>query len=118
MIPPEQDAEFVAAMEDVLEVYHRPYSTEIPVVCMDEQPVQFTQETRKPLPMEPGQPQRFDHEYERNGTASIFMFNEPKAGIRSVSAHEHRTMTDWAHSYKASAGRTIPRREKGHSGVR
>lgn len=100
MIPPEQDAEFVAAMEDVLEVYHRPYNTEIPVVCMDEQPVQFTQETRTPLPMEPGQPQRFDHEYERNGTASIFMFNEPKAGIRSVSAQEHRTMTDWAHQIK------------------
>ena len=63
MIPPEQDAEFIAAMEDVLFVYHRPYDAEIPVVCMDEQPVQLTQEIRTPLPMEPGQPQRFDHEY-------------------------------------------------------
>lgn len=83
-------------MEDVLEVYHRPYDPETPVVCMDEQPVQLTKETRTPLPREPGKPERYDHEYERNGTASIFMFCEPKAGKRTVSAHEHRTMNEWA----------------------
>jgi hypothetical protein len=87
-------------MEDVLEVYQRPYDADHPVVCMDEQPVQLTKETRIPLPMEPGKPQRFDHEYERNGTASIFMFSEPKAGKRTVCAKEQRTMTDWAHQIK------------------
>lgn len=87
-------------MEDVLEVYHRPYDEDFPVVCMDEQPVQLTKETRTPLPMEPGQPKCVDYEYERNGTACIFMFNEPKVGKRTVSAHEQRTMTDWAHQIK------------------
>ena len=76
---PEQDADFVAAMEDVLSLYHRPYDPEIPMVCMDEQPVQLTKETRLPLPMESEKPERYDYEYERNGTASIFMFSEPKA---------------------------------------
>jgi hypothetical protein len=87
-------------MEDVLEVYHRPLDADFPVVCMDEQPVQLVKETRTPLPMEPGQPQRYDSEYERNGTASIFMFCEPKAGKRTVSAHAQRTMTDWAEQIK------------------
>jgi hypothetical protein len=90
-------------MEDVLEVYHRPYEADFPVVCMDEQPVQLTKQTRTPLPIEPGKPERFDHEYERNGTASIFMFNEPKVGKRTVSVHEHRTMTDWAQLAQAPA---------------
>lgn len=97
MIPPEEDADFVAAMEDVLLVYQRPYDPQFPVVCMDEQPVQLIKETRVPQPPEPGKPTRYDHEYERNGTASIFMFCEPLAGKRSVWAEEHRTMIDWAH---------------------
>ena len=87
-------------MEDVLEVYHRPYNPEIPVVCMDEQPVQLTKETRTPLPIAPGQPERYDYEYERNGTASIFMFCEPKAGVRKATALNQRTMNDWAHQIK------------------
>jgi transposase len=87
-------------MEDVLEVYHRPYNPEMPVVCMDEQPVQLTKETRTPLPIAPGQPERYDYEYERNGTASIFMFCEPKAGVRKATALNHRTMNDWAHQIK------------------
>ena len=95
MIPPKQNAEFVAAMEDVLEVYQRPYDADYPIVCMDEQPVQLVKETRTPLPMEPGKSQRFDHEYERNGTACIFMFNEPKVGKRTVCAKQQRTMTEW-----------------------
>jgi hypothetical protein len=86
VIPPEQDADFVAAMEDVLEVYHRPYDHDFPVVCMDEQPGKLTKETRTPLPREPGKPERFDHEYERKGTACIFMFCEPKAGKRTVES--------------------------------
>jgi transposase len=87
-------------MEDVLEVYHRPYDPEMPVVCMDEQPVQLTKETRIPLPIAPGQPERYDYEYERNGTASIFMFCEPKAGVRKATALNQRTMNDWAHQIK------------------
>ena len=87
-------------MEDVLEVYQRPFDPHFPVVCMDEQPVQLIKETRTPLPPEPGKPERYDHEYERNGTASIFMFCEPLAGIRTVSALEQRTMIDWAHQVK------------------
>jgi hypothetical protein len=99
-------------MEDVLEVYHRPYDADVPVVCMDEQPVQLTLEIRTPLPLEPGQPERYDHEYERNGTACIFMFNEPKAGKRTVSAHEQRTMTDWAHLVKHLLDEQYPTAKK------
>lgn len=100
MIPPEQDAEFVAAMEDVLQIYQRPYDPQIPVICMDEQPVQLIKETLFPLPAQQGKPERYDYEYERNGTASIFMFCEPLAGKRHVSALEHRTMSDWASQIK------------------
>ena len=99
-------------MEDVLEVYHRPYDGDFPVVCMDEQPIQLTKETRVPLPMETDQPARYDYEYERNGTASIFMFNEPKAGKRSVSAHEQRTMTDWAQQVKHLLDELYPNAKK------
>lgn len=99
-------------MEDVLEVYHRPYEADFPVVCMDEQPVQLTKEIRTPLPLEAGQPERYDHEYERNGTACIFMFNEPKAGKRTVCAHEQRTMTDWAHQVKHLLDEQYPTAKK------
>jgi len=87
-------------MEDVLDVYLRPYNPLFPVICMDEQPVQLVKETRTAIPAEPGQPERYDYEYERNGTASIFMFCEPLAGRRTVSVKEQRTMIDWAHQVK------------------
>ena len=74
MIPPEQNADFVAHMEDVLDVYERPFDAAYPVVCMDEQPTQLIEETRVPLPAEPGQAERYDYEYRRNGTANHFMF--------------------------------------------
>ena len=80
MIPPEENADFVANMEDVLEVYQRPYNPKRPVVCFDEQPTQLIGETRLPIPVEPGKPQRYDYEYERLGTAVNFMFTEPLAG--------------------------------------
>jgi len=97
VIPPEQNAEFVANMEDILEVYRLPYDPKIPTVCMDEQPVQLIGETRKIIPAEPGKPEREDYEYERNGTAEIFMFAEPLSGKRYVSVRERRTGKDWAH---------------------
>ena len=85
VIPPECDAEFVAHMENVLETYEKPYDPSQPVICMDEQPVQLTKETRKPIPATKDHPQRVDYEYERNGTASIFMFCEPLGGWRQAT---------------------------------
>ena len=96
MIPPEADAEFVANMEEVLETYEQPYNPSVPVVCMDEQPVQLTKEVRAPIEATQNHPKRIDYEYERAGTASIFLFAEPLAGWQSVKARERRTKSDWA----------------------
>lgn len=96
MIPPEDDAEFVANMEEVLETYEQPYNPSVPVVCMDEQPIQLTKEVRAPIEATQNHPKRIDYEYERAGTASIFLFAEPLAGWRSVKARERRTKSDWA----------------------
>lgn len=96
MIPPVHNGEYVARMEDVLDVYERPGDAVAPVVCMDEMPVQLLKETRLPMPVEPGHPRRIDYEYERNGTANIFMFAEPLAGWRQTVVTERRTAVDWA----------------------
>jgi len=96
VIPPEADAEFVANMEEVLEVYERPFDPDYPVVCMDEQPVQLLKETRVPIKATQNHARRVDYEYERNGTASIFMFAEPLAGYRQATARPQRTKVDWA----------------------
>jgi len=79
-IPPKQNAEFVAKMEDVLVVYARPYNPDNPVVCMDEKPYQLLDEAREPLPIKPGSTEKIDYEYVRKGTCSIFLFTEPLAG--------------------------------------
>ena len=99
-------------MEDVLEVYHRPFDPDVPVVCMDEQPIQLTKETRSSLPMQPKHPERYDYEYERNGTACIFMFCEPLVGKRTVCAESHRTMTDWSHQVKRLLDEEYPNAKK------
>jgi hypothetical protein len=96
VIPPEADAEFVAGMEDVLEVYEKPYDPQCPVICMDEQPVQLLKETRKPIPATKEHGKRVDYEYERAGTCNIFMFTEPLAGWREVSVRKTKTKVDWA----------------------
>jgi len=83
-------------MEDILDVYERPYDPNIPVVCMDEKPYQLLGEAREPLPMRPGNDAIIDSEYKRNGTCSIFAFVEPLGGKHHVSVREHRTATDWA----------------------
>lgn len=101
MIPPEADAEFVACMEDVLDVYERPYDPNRPVVNMDEQPVQLVKETRQPLEVQPGHPRRYDHEYERAGTACVFLFTEALQGWRQVSVRPQRTAVDWAQELAA-----------------
>lgn len=95
-IPPEQNAESVCAMENVLEVYKRAYDPKHPVVCMDEKPKQLVKETRRPIACGKGRPECFDYEYERNGTANVFMFVEPLRGWRRVEVTERRTRVDWA----------------------
>ena len=96
VIPPEADGEFAADMEQVLETYARPYDSSHPVVCMDEQPIQLLNETRVPIPATKEHPRRVDYEYERAGTASIFLFCEPLSGWRQVTVRERRTKIDWA----------------------
>ena len=81
VIPPDSDGEFVAKMVEVLETYEKAYDPKCPVVCMDEQPVQLVGETRKPIPATKKHPKRINYEYERKGTASIFMFAEPLSGF-------------------------------------
>ncbi len=83
-------------MEDILDIYEMPYHPEVPVVCMDEKPYQLLGEVREPLPMRPGDTEKADCEYVRNGTCSIFTFVEPLGGVRHVSARERRTAIDWA----------------------
>lgn len=83
-------------MENVLDVYKRPYSAKYPVVCMDETPRQLIRETRAVIPMAPGRPERHDYEYERCGVYTIFLANEPLAGRRLVKVTERKTKTDWA----------------------
>jgi hypothetical protein len=83
-------------METVLDVYQRPYDPEYPVVCMDETSKQLVAETRQPLPPLPGQLERYDYEYERHGTANIFLFTEPLGGWRHVSVTQRHTQIDWA----------------------
>jgi hypothetical protein len=96
VIPPKADAEFVASMEEVLETYEKPYDPACPVICMDEQPVQLLKETRVPIPATAQHGKRVDYEYERAGTANIFMFTEPLAGWREVAVRETKTKIDWA----------------------
>ena len=96
VIPPTADAEFVAAMERVLDTYEKPHDPAHPVLCMDEQPVQLIKETRRPIPATQRHAKRIDYEYERAGTASIFMFTEPLAGWREATARATKTKLDWA----------------------
>jgi hypothetical protein len=111
-IPPERDAEFVCAMENVLEVYKRPRDPQRPVVCMDEKPKQLIKETRTPVACAKGRPERIDYEYERNGTASVFLFVDPLRGWRRVEATERRTRVDWARQVRQLVDRDYPRAQK------
>jgi len=95
-IPARQSGEFVARMEDILDTYALPYDPNIPLICMDEQPVQLLGELYKAIEMKSDYVKKEDFQYVRNGTCSIFMLTEPLAGWRHVSAEEHRTKVDWA----------------------
>jgi len=112
VIPPKQDAEFVACMEDILDTYEKPYDARFPVVCMDEQPVQLIGETRIALSVEPGQPEKYDCEYRRNGTAVNFMFTEPLACWRKVDIRPSKTMLDWAQEIRILLDVEYPKAEK------
>jgi hypothetical protein len=91
---------FVAAMEDVLAVYTRPRDRDCPLVCVDESSKQLIAETRAPIPMKAGRPARFDYEYERNGTANLFMMFAPLEGWRHVKVTDRHTAVDYAHVLK------------------
>jgi transposase len=117
-IPAKASGEFVAPMEEVLDVYQRPDDPQRPQVCevldvyqrpddpqrpqvcMDETSKQLVGEVAQPLPLEPGQPQRYDYEYERNGVANLFLFFEPLTGQRFVEVTAQRTKVDWAHAVR------------------
>ena len=98
-------------MEDVLEVYQRPYDPKRPQVCMDETSKQLLADTREPIPAEPGSPERFDHEYKREGVANLFMFSEPLMGKRHVKVTERRTRKDWAMAMKELSDDDYPEAE-------
>jgi hypothetical protein len=99
-IPPTANAAFVCAMEDILEVYRRPYNSNEPLVCMDETAKQLIKEIRQPEPVKLGKTARYDYEYERNGVCNLFMFYEPFGGKRYTAVTERRTKIDWAHQIK------------------
>ena len=90
-------------MENVLDVYKRPYNPDFPVVCMDETPKQLIKETRMPIPRVPGRAERHDYEYERCGVCNIFMASEPLAGKRQTKVTERKTKSDWAQFIKEIA---------------
>ncbi len=87
-------------MEDILDLYCLPYDPEIPLICMDEQPLQLIKEIKEPLTVEPGQVRKYDYKYDRNGTAVNFMFTETLGSWRKVNIRERKTMIDWAYEIK------------------
>jgi uncharacterized small protein (DUF1192 family) len=95
-------------MEEVLEVYHRPHDPACPLVCLDETSKQLIKETRVPIPARPGRPARTDYEYERNGTANIFMLFAPLDGWRHVAVTERHAAVDYAHLLKDVSDRWFP----------
>jgi hypothetical protein len=99
-------------MEDILEVYTRPYDERFPQVCLDEKSKQLVSEVREPLGAKPGRPARYDYEYEREGTANLFIVSEPLAGWRHISVTERRTKLDWAHCVKELVDVHYPKAEK------
>ena len=100
MIPPDEDAAFVAAMEQVLEVYQRPEDPALPVVAMDERPVQLLEDLRSAMPAKPGRIARRDYEYKRIDVVSAFLFTNALQGWQRVSIRERRTAIDWAEEVK------------------
>jgi transposase len=111
-IPPKQNAEFVWRMEDVREVYTRPYDPRVPQVCMDEASKQLPSAMREPSPPKPGRPRREDYEYVREGTADLFLFFEPLRGWRRVQVTERRIRADWAQAIRELVDVHYPEAER------
>jgi hypothetical protein len=111
-IPPKATAAFVAQMEDVLDVYVRPLDPKRPQVCFDESSKQHLKEVRTPLPGEPGQPARYDTEYERNGVSNLFMFFSPLLNWRHVKVTNHRKACDWAECMRELVDVHFPEAER------
>ena len=107
-IPPDANAAFVAAMEDILEVYQRPYDPQRPLVRLDETSKQLIAETRGPIATKPGQPGRHDYEYRRNGTANLFMMFAPLEGWRHVKVTDRHTAVDYAQVLKELSDTHFP----------
>jgi transposase len=99
-------------MEDVLDVYTRPYDPLRPQICMDETSKQLLRDAKEPLPMEPGREERRDYEYERGGVVNLFLFCEPLQGRRWVDVTQRRTRTDWAHQIKELVDLCYPEAEQ------
>lgn len=111
-IPPEANAEFVWRMEDVLEVYKRPYDPRRPVVCMDETSKQLVAEVKPPKGVAPGHVAHVDYEYERKGVCNLFMFFEPLRGWRRVTVTAQRRKVEWANQVKALLEKEYPDAQK------
>jgi DDE superfamily endonuclease len=112
VIPPEKNGEFVANMENVLDVYKRPLDADFPVVCMDESPKQLIEDANLSTPMGPGQEARVDYEYIRHGVVNVFMANEPLKGTRLVEVTETKTKKDWAMFVKRISDEQYPNAKK------
>jgi hypothetical protein len=111
-LPGKPSADFVCAMEDVLDIYQRPYDSKQPMVCLDETCKQLIGETQQPLPVAPGCPARIHYEYVRNGVANVFMMLEPLTGRCHVRVSQRRTMRDWAHTVRDLVDIHFPEAEK------
>jgi DDE superfamily endonuclease len=105
-------ADFVWRMEDVLDLYAKPYDARRPVLCFDEQPYQLVEEVRTPLPRAPGRPERVDYEYRRRGTANLFLLFEPLAGWRHIEVTERRSSAEFAHQMRALVDVHYPAAER------
>jgi DDE superfamily endonuclease len=112
VIPPDANAAFVAGMEDVLEVYQRPHDPSCPVVCLDETSKQLIAETRVPIAAKPGRAARLDYEYQRNGTANLFMMFAPLEGWRHVKVTDHHAAVDYAQVLKELSDTHLPTASK------
>ena len=112
MIPAKSSAEFVWHMEDVLDVYRRPYDPLLPVVCLDETSKQLLASVREGQPMKAGRVEREDYEYERHGVSNLFLWCEPLTGRRHVEVTERRTKVDWAQVVRDLVDKHYPNAEK------
>lgn len=111
-LPGGVSADFVCAMEDVLAVYHRPYDGRYPVVCMDETTKQLISEVQAPLPVAPGRPARYEHQYQRQGVANLFLCLEPLTGQCQIQVTDRHTQKDWAGFVRDLVDQYYPQAER------